>query len=82
MKHKIMHCPTCNYEMDASTPIGEDKDVVPKENDISICFKCREILMFDKDLNPIICPLEVLDNIRKFQPEDFVKIMMIKLRMV
>jgi hypothetical protein len=43
------HCPVCGYELDAAT-CASDKVSRPKPGDVSICFKCANILVFDADM--------------------------------
>ncbi len=43
-KHKC----TCGYEMDATSQYGGDAK--PSEGDVSICFKCSRLWVFNADL--------------------------------
>ena len=42
-------CPTCGRENDAATHLT--KDVGPSSGDATICFGCRDILVFAEDLS-------------------------------
>lgn len=44
-KGRERHCPTCNYLCDGQTGVGNDS--TPSAGDLSVCFKCGEISIFD-----------------------------------
>ena len=53
-------CPSCGLELDATTGVGE-----PVPGDLSICGRCAEVLVFDKDLHQAkatAAELEALDD--------------------
>lgn len=41
-------CPVCKYQMDAAT--GVEPETKPKPGDVSICWQCGAVLIFDTDL--------------------------------
>jgi hypothetical protein len=42
-------CPACGYDLDAATYAGKE-DLRPRPGDVSICFKCANVLVFDVDM--------------------------------
>lgn len=42
-------CPVCGNKLDAATHVKE-KEIVPAPGDISICFYCATVSMFDENL--------------------------------
>lgn len=45
-------CPTCGYVVDAaSIAVGPESCRPPSEGDISLCFKCGEVMVFRDDLS-------------------------------
>lgn len=46
-------CPYCDSELDGATGVDEEGNAnrLPKPGDISICYKCANISMFDDELN-------------------------------
>jgi len=43
-------CLKCDYLMDCSEPAFEEEDIMPTEGDMTMCLKCGEIMIFNKDL--------------------------------
>jgi len=41
-------CPVCSYEMDACS--GVDGDSAPAKDDITVCYNCATLLLFNDDL--------------------------------
>jgi len=60
------HCPNCLTFLNAASPL--ERDVAPKENDLSVCFRCGQLLKFNKDLKLVKLTDEELKHIKK---EDF-----------
>lgn len=42
-------CPGCGAVLNAAT--GTDSESVPREGDISVCYKCGSLLEFNEDLS-------------------------------
>lgn len=61
MNNNYQICPSCFYMLEEHTCI-EDDSAKPRANDISICFKCATILVFDDALKIQIAPQEVIDS--------------------
>lgn len=67
------HCPACGKKINAAT--GTDGISVPVEGDLSICFDCGTMLVFNKDLSVRILELlelvtldqDVRDELEKIQ---------------
>lgn len=61
----VSTCPTCGYQVDsASKPItvfGERDQPVP--GDLSICLKCGELLVFQRDMRLVIANLDDLNGL-------------------
>lgn len=51
-------CPGCNKTVNAAT--GTDGVSVPSQGDLSICFNCGTLLVFNEDLTVRILELEEL----------------------
>jgi hypothetical protein len=45
----LSKCPMCAYEMDCATCV-ENKEQLPKPNDVTLCIKCGEVLVFTEGL--------------------------------
>lgn len=43
------HCPTCNHTFTVATSTTGDPNE-PRTGDVSICFKCGEVLIYDYNL--------------------------------
>lgn len=43
-------CPNCHYKMDAVSSM-DNSETGPQEHDLSLCYKCGQILEFQKDLS-------------------------------
>lgn len=41
-------CPACKHPMDAAT--STDRPAKPKPDDVSVCFECGQVLLFNEDL--------------------------------
>lgn len=48
-------CPSCGYHMDAASP-EDDGDEAPGPGDVSVCFQCTEILIFDDEMHSHLAP--------------------------
>lgn len=57
-------CPVCGYHVDSAADIEGDSQ--PSPGDVSICFKCGEILVFNPDLTQSQAPL---DSLLKLSPK-------------
>lgn len=44
-------CPNCHYQMDTVSAIDNIDDIEPQEHDLTLCYKCGQILEFQKDLS-------------------------------
>jgi len=49
--HKIKKslCPFCEFPLDGASQVNGDN--LPKPRDVSVCYKCGNISVFDDDLN-------------------------------
>jgi len=63
------HCPVCKTTLTAAT--GVDTDAKPEAGDISICYKCGEILTFTTRLTHKKMSEEVLNAIKENDPETY-----------
>jgi hypothetical protein len=55
-------CPTCGKTLDGLTnPVDDDLDMHP--GDISICFYCGTILVFNEELQLVPCTDEYLNDL-------------------
>lgn len=61
-------CPKCHKLLDAHTGIS---GTVPKPGDITICFYCGCILVFNEEKELIIADPVVLDKIKESEPDIF-----------
>jgi len=69
-------CPGCDRNLDAATWV-ESGPVVPVRGDISVCFYCGEVSVFNEDLRlrPIteleieMIPLDILSRIQRIRAE-------------
>jgi len=43
---KDFHCPKCGHKLDAASH-SDGKDHAPEKGDVSLCFKCAAIMVFD-----------------------------------
>ena len=48
-------CPSCSADLPLQTCISPE-DAEPAPGDVSICFYCAELLVYDDDLNLSVCP--------------------------
>lgn len=46
-------CPYCGEEMDCATG-ADDQTAIPEAGDLSVCFGCGGVLVFDPTLKPVI----------------------------
>ena len=63
---EIIYCPCCSKKQDSHSGIGTEK--APKPDDISICFYCGTVCIFDKDLHLVKMPAEQLQELSKEDP--------------
>jgi hypothetical protein len=47
LPNKHAACPNCGEKLDAATSVT-DKNAIPKEGDIGICFKCGTLLEYEE----------------------------------
>jgi len=45
-------CPRCGYILDAATATEFNPEASPEPGDVTICVKCRSVLIFDAKLIP------------------------------
>jgi len=62
-------CPECGKM--TNTAMSVDGDDKPSDGDISLCFYCGAINQFDSKLNIVNMPDEVLESIKKDEPETY-----------
>lgn len=58
------HCPNCGTRLDAAAA-ADGSASTPKHGDLSICFRCGEILEFNEQLRLRLVPAE---DPRRFDP--------------
>jgi hypothetical protein len=46
---KELKCPTCGNIMDRATCFHDSEAHPPKEGDISVCIKCADVMVFNKE---------------------------------
>lgn len=61
------NCPVCGHAANRATSVKAD--AVPKENDITICIRCRGILVFDKTLALKKITTAQIEDIKKSDKE-------------
>ena len=66
-------CPECGEATDMVSDV--EGNATPSENDISICFCCGAINMFDVNVNLIEMSQEELDYIKQEEPETYKQMM-------
>jgi hypothetical protein len=62
---KPNHCPACKEPVDAAT--GVEPKTKPKPDDISFCWKCGQVLLYNADLTSRIPSQRELDDIKQSQ---------------
>jgi hypothetical protein len=52
-QHTESHCLNCGAKLDASSTfgVGEGKEVRPGEGDMTVCFMCRHVMIYNADLS-------------------------------
>jgi hypothetical protein len=43
-------CPACSYPLQARTAVGDPNVKVASPGDVTLCFRCGEVLVFGSDL--------------------------------
>jgi len=57
-------CPNCHYQIDAVSALDNtESQTGPQEHDLTLCYKCGQILEFQKDLSVIPVDKTTLDNL-------------------
>lgn len=65
-------CPGCGTKVNAAT--GTDGVSVPVAGDLSVCFKCGTLLVFNKDLSVSLLDLEQLVSLDQDVRDELEKI--------
>lgn len=70
----VPHCPVCNYTLDAHSATDDSADL-PRSGDVSICFGCTSILIFEVKEGNIDVRIPTEEEHKKFNlVEDIIKI--------
>ena len=68
---KEARCPCCNNLMDAHTVVSTDNKYQPSPGDVSICFYCGAINLYDEELNIKIMTEEEQRKYSKSDPDQW-----------
>ncbi len=81
--HKLLECrcPNCDKLIDSATN-ADNSTSKPIEGDITICFYCGGILMYDKDFNVEEVTTSFMENLKRDEREtyDFLINLVIKIK--
>jgi hypothetical protein len=65
-------CLHCGYQTDAASPAqGRAR---PREGDWMLCLRCAGLMVFDKDLRPLMPPFGAYEALRLTEPETYAKL--------
>lgn len=62
------NCPACGYTLDSHVAAYEKQKVSPRPDDVTVCLKCLEPLVFDEHLVPQIWPPGLREKILAEHP--------------
>jgi len=60
-------CPTCGAELDAASHAGGNEDYHPSPEDLSICYYCTEMLIYNADMTLRVASVAELEALH---PDD------------
>lgn len=66
-------CPRCGYQFDRAA--GAFTDRIPKHGDVSLCFRCGLLLVFNADLTARPMTEEELDELDKETQSEILRVL-------
>ena len=58
-------CPTCKYQLSSAASFKDGESIEPQVNDVGLCLKCGEMLMYDKEGKLVVPTLAFIMELPK-----------------